>query len=188
MVHAACQDAGIQRWLPDLPRPYSHADAHAFVTDALGLGPHQFAITEHGEVVGSVGLRVGRHQTGHVGYWCASESRGRGIMTRALRRVCRYALEEVGVERLDLTTDVENLASQRVAEKVGFRREGWCDHTCATRTGTGGTPSLLPAPRGAALTTTCGLLHLVVRARSGVASPTAVGATAPPQPEQEPEL
>ncbi len=123
-VYAACQDRAIQRWLPDIPRPYSHADAHAFVTDALGLGPYQFAITEHGDVVGSVGLRLGKHQIGHIGYWCAPQARGRGIMTRALRQVCRYALDELCIERLDLETDIENFASQRVAEKVGFRPEG----------------------------------------------------------------
>lgn len=123
-VHAVCQDQEIQRWLPTLPRPYTHEDARAFVTDALGLGPYQFAITEDGSVVGSVGLQVAKHETGHVGYWCAPEARGRGITTRAVRRLCRHGLDDLGLERLDLTTDVENLASQRVAEKVGFRREG----------------------------------------------------------------
>lgn len=88
------------------------------------LGPHQFAIVEAGHVVGSIGLHLDNHKTGHPGYWCAAEARGRGITTRALRRLCRYALDELGLERLALTADVENIASQRVAEKVGFRREG----------------------------------------------------------------
>lgn len=123
-VYAACQDPEIQRWLPGLPRPYTHEDARAFVTGTLGLGAHQFAITEDGNVVGSIGLRLGKHETGQVGYWCAREARGRGITTRAMRRLCRYALDELRLERLELTTDVENRASQRVAEKVGFRREG----------------------------------------------------------------
>ena len=122
-VHAVCQDQEIQRWLPTLPRPYTRDDALAFVTDALGLGPHQFAITEHGEVVGSAGPQLARHERGHVGYWCAREARGRALTTVAVRRLCRYGLDDLGLERLDLTTDVENLASQRVAEKVGFRRE-----------------------------------------------------------------
>jgi RimJ/RimL family protein N-acetyltransferase len=43
---------------------------------------------------------------------------------RALRRLARYALDELHLERLDLITDIDNLASHRVAEKVGFRREG----------------------------------------------------------------
>lgn len=123
-VCAACQDPETQRWLPDIPRPYSHDDAVAFVTDALGLGPYQFAITERENAIGSIGLRLGKYETGHIGYWCAPEARGRGATTRALRRLCRYALDELHLERLDLVTDIENFASQRVAQKVGFQREG----------------------------------------------------------------
>lgn len=110
--------------MPDIPRTYTHDDARAFVTGALGLGPYQFAIIKDGKVAGSIGLRLAKHETGHVGYWCAPEARRQGITTRALRRLCRYGVEDLHLERLDLMADVENLASQRVAEKVGFRREG----------------------------------------------------------------
>ncbi len=123
-VFEACQDREIQHWLPTLPRPYTHADARAFVTDALGLGPYQFAIVEAEIVVGSVGLHLGKHEAGGIGYWCAAEARGRGLTTRAVQLLCRYGLVELRLERLQLTTDVKNHASQRVAEKVGFRREG----------------------------------------------------------------
>lgn len=123
-VHAACQDVEIQRWIPVIPRPYTPEDAHAFVTNELGLGPHRFAVTEHGQVVGSISMRVDEHRTGHIGYWCAPEARGRGVVTRALRAICRYGFDEVNLERLELITDPDNVASQRVAEKVGFRREG----------------------------------------------------------------
>lgn len=61
---------------------------------------------------------------GHIGYWVARESRGRGVCTVALGRLCSFAFEELRLERLELVTDPENVASQRVAEKVGFRREG----------------------------------------------------------------
>lgn len=123
-VFEACQDPKIRHWIPILPWPYTREDAHAFVTGTLGLGPHQFAVVEAGRVVGSIWLRVARHEVGHIGYWCAREARGQGIMTRALRRLCRYSLDELGLKRLDLTADPENFASQRVAEKVGFQREG----------------------------------------------------------------
>lgn len=102
-VFEACQDPDIQRWLPILPRPYTRDDARAFVTGTLGLGRYQFAVVEEGRAVGSMGLRVGKFETGHIGYWCASEARGRGITTRALRRLCHFALYELGLERLDLT-------------------------------------------------------------------------------------
>jgi RimJ/RimL family protein N-acetyltransferase len=40
------------------------------------------------------------------------------------RALSRYAHDELGLQRLDLITDPDNVASQRVAEKVGYRREG----------------------------------------------------------------
>ena len=43
---------------------------------------------------------------------------------RALQRLCRHALDELGLERLELITDPDNVASQRLATKVGFCREG----------------------------------------------------------------
>lgn len=123
-VHEACQDAAIQRWIPVIPRPYTLEDAERFVRGEVSHGPYQFALTEGGRVIGSIGMRVSEMRTGHVGYWCAREARGRGITTDALRALCRYGLEELALGRLELITDPDNAGSQRVAEKVGFRREG----------------------------------------------------------------
>jgi RimJ/RimL family protein N-acetyltransferase len=61
---------------------------------------------------------------GRIGYWVAAGARGRGVCTRALRLLARFGLDELGLVRLELITDPDNVASQRVAEKVGFRREG----------------------------------------------------------------
>jgi RimJ/RimL family protein N-acetyltransferase len=122
----ACNDPDIQYWIPTVPRPYTEEDARAFVRGEVpGVGGEQFAISEDGRVVGSIGLGINdRLQNGHIGYWCARDARGRGLTTRALRLVCRYALEELQLQRLELITDPDNHASRRVAEKVGFQREG----------------------------------------------------------------
>ena len=122
-ITRACQDPEIQRWIPVIPRPYTEADARTFVT-AEHPGTHEFAITVGGELVGSIGMRVNTFGGGHIGYWCAREARGRGLTPRALRLVCRFGIEELGLGRLELVTDPDNTASQRVAEKVGFTREG----------------------------------------------------------------
>ena len=65
-------------------------------------------------------------QTGgaRIGYWVAAPARGQGVCTRALTLLSRWALTEPELRRLELITDPDNHASQRVAEKVGFRREG----------------------------------------------------------------
>jgi RimJ/RimL family protein N-acetyltransferase len=123
-VHAACQDTAIQHWLSVIPRPYTLDHARAFIRGVDTAGRHEFAIVEHGRVVGSITLHINGSRTGRIGYWCVGDARGRGIMTRALRRLCRYGLDERGLRRLELITDPDNVASQRVATKVGFQREG----------------------------------------------------------------
>lgn len=61
---------------------------------------------------------------GEVGYWLAPWARGRGAASRAVRLLSRWALTELGLARLALHTDTHNHASQRVAERCGFTREG----------------------------------------------------------------
>lgn len=59
-----------------------------------------------------------------VGYWLAPEARGRGAATQAVRLLTRWAFAELGVARLELTCGPDNEASQHVAERCGFTREG----------------------------------------------------------------
>jgi len=76
-------------------------------------------------VVGGIGIGLNSNDyRATVGYWMAAEARGQGICTRALRLLSRHALDGLELQRVDLITDPDNVASQRVAEKVGFRREG----------------------------------------------------------------
>ena len=127
-VTAACQDPEIPRWIPVIPVPYTEAHAREWLERCLEGWPssegYQLAVTEAGRVVGAIGMRTNQNDVGHIGYWCAREARGRGNTTRALRLVSRWGIDDLGLGRLELITDPENLASQRVAEKVGFRREG----------------------------------------------------------------
>lgn len=60
-----------------------------------------------------------------IGYVVASEWWGKGIATRAVRMAANAVFVEWGhLERLEAVVDVENPASQRVLEKVGFQKEG----------------------------------------------------------------
>ena len=49
---------------------------------------------------------------------------GRGIMPEAFREVIRFLFEEVGMNRIESTHDVNNPKSGRVMEKCGLRCEG----------------------------------------------------------------
>jgi RimJ/RimL family protein N-acetyltransferase len=87
--------------------------AIADAATSAGLG----VVDLHLDVRGEAGLAS-------VGYWLLARERGRGSASRALRLLARWALTELGVERLYHTTAPGNVASQRVAERAGFTREG----------------------------------------------------------------
>jgi RimJ/RimL family protein N-acetyltransferase len=74
-------------------------------------------------IAGVVDIHPGANQ-GEIGYALAPEARGRGIATRALDLVTRYALEDLGLDRVELQIATDNDASIRVAEKCGYTREG----------------------------------------------------------------
>ena len=123
------QDPEIPRWTR-IPEPYRAADGRAFLAHSArrwsdGTGA-SFAIVDRAtdHIVGSIGVRFLEQGGATVGYWVASAARGRGLATTALRLVSRWVIEELSVERLELVTEPQNLASQRVAEKAGFEREG----------------------------------------------------------------
>ena len=61
---------------------------------------------------------------GEIGYYLAEWGRGRGVMTRAVRLLSRWALEDLGLARLEVIADIDNAPSQAVAERCGFTREG----------------------------------------------------------------
>jgi RimJ/RimL family protein N-acetyltransferase len=58
-----------------------------------------------------------------IAYLAGEEGRGRGLMTRAVRLLCDWLLEE-GISRIELRTHPDNTASQKLAQRAGFRREG----------------------------------------------------------------
>ena len=122
----ACNDPEIVRWIPVIPSPYTEQDALAFISgEARPELDYSLAITREDVVVGSIGMTVdAMGYLGRIGYWVAAPARGAGVCTRALRLLSRWALDELDLQRLELTTDPDNVASQQVAEKVGFRREG----------------------------------------------------------------
>jgi RimJ/RimL family protein N-acetyltransferase len=128
---AACNDPEIARWIPVIPSPYTEDDARAFIGGQSRADPeytvpeHSFAMTVDGMLAGAIGMSINSmNYRGRIGYWVAASVRGSGVCTRALRVLSRWALDELELQRLDLITDPENVASQRVAEKVGFQREG----------------------------------------------------------------
>jgi RimJ/RimL family protein N-acetyltransferase len=134
-IVAACSDEDIVRYVPLIPVPYERADAERWIdraehawTDGSAY-PFVIADAATGRLLGAIELRPDR---GDIGYWIAAEARGGGAATHALGLILACHSDRP----VWLTTHPENAASQRVAEKAGFRRIGLVPHEPAFRDGT----------------------------------------------------
>jgi RimJ/RimL family protein N-acetyltransferase len=76
-----------------------------------------------GQVIGMIDARIHSPEV-EIGYGLARAHWGKGYMREAVRTVIDWAFEQPSIYRVCATTDLENIPSQRVLEKVGMRREG----------------------------------------------------------------
>jgi RimJ/RimL family protein N-acetyltransferase len=129
----AFSDPVVQRFSWPQPTPCSEEDTRRYFAEleaARLLGEElNLALVPPGDadaVLGGGSLYDVRPEQGYasVGYWLAPEARGRGVATHAVRLLARWAFTDLGLARLELTCSTDNEASQRVARRCGFAREG----------------------------------------------------------------
>ena len=128
VVLSAMRDPLVTRWL-NMPASPGDADFDSLLRvarDGRASGDRiDYAVTAAGDDI-SLGAVIAsrRHRDNYeVAYLAREEGRGRGLMTGAVRLLCDWLLEE-GVGRIELRTHPDNSASQRLAERAGFQREG----------------------------------------------------------------
>lgn len=121
--------AYLGEWLPWVENTRSVADTEGFVRRAMdqmrrGEGFHA-CIEYRGEFAGIIGhvyLNPQDRRT-ELGYWLGQPFQGRGIMTRACRKLVDYAFESLGANRVEIRTDVDNRKSRAIPERLGFVQE-----------------------------------------------------------------
>lgn len=93
---------------------------------ATGPSTYNFAIAHGGVAVGNVGISsIDRsHDTAWAYYWVTASSRGQGLATRALLTMAAWAIDDLGLFRLELGHRLNNPGSCRVAIAAGFLPEG----------------------------------------------------------------
>ena len=75
------------------------------------------------ELLGMITARVD-DQKWELGYVLARSYWGKGYMTEVLKRLVDWAIKQKEIYRVWSVCDVDNLASARVMEKAGMKREG----------------------------------------------------------------
>jgi RimJ/RimL family protein N-acetyltransferase len=122
------RDPVVRRWL-NMPHDPTDRDFEAIMsTIAAGFRTgdrYDFCVVAGDDDV-SLGAVIAsrRHRDNYeIAYLASERGRGRGLMSSAVRLLCDWLFDE-GVGRIEIRTHPDNKASQRLAERCGFRREG----------------------------------------------------------------
>lgn len=124
-------DPEITKYIPDAPRSYEetkeelewHMNGHPQYPE---LGLWATIYKETGKFIGRCGLlpwTIEGQREVEVAYTIAREFWGQGLGTEAAQGILNFGFEKLNLRRLICLIDPDNIASQRVAEKMGMSLE-----------------------------------------------------------------
>jgi RimJ/RimL family protein N-acetyltransferase len=133
-LFALYRDLDVSRYIPDAPRTYEeakeelewHMNGHPKYPE-LGLWATMHKETN--KFIGRCGLlswTIDEQYEVEVAYLISKDFWGQGLGTEVAQAIVDYGFEKLNLTRLICLIDKQNLASLRVAEKIGmtFEKEG----------------------------------------------------------------
>jgi RimJ/RimL family protein N-acetyltransferase len=129
-VHESISD--LSPWFAWCHEKYSFEEAEQFIRNQSSWWEegeaYNFAITDKKTGMYYGGCLVNNINLGdrfaNLAYWVRSGWTGKGIATASTKLVANYGFDHLGLNRIEIVAAKENLASIRVAEKIGAEREG----------------------------------------------------------------
>lgn len=122
----------LSQWLPWAKIDYTRSDSTNWAVDcqrawAAGTEYH-FGVFDaaSGRLMGGIGFSHVSpvRRSANLGYWVADDVRGGGVAVSASQIAAAWAFEHLGLQRIEILVQPENIASLRVAVKLGAVCEG----------------------------------------------------------------
>ena len=97
-----------------------------------------YGIFKNDELLGEIGLSCidAKNETAEIGYWLKKSVRRKGIIDKLIPEIEKLGFETLGLRKITIWCDTENIASRRHAEKNKYILEGiqrerklWSDGT-----------------------------------------------------------
>jgi ribosomal-protein-alanine N-acetyltransferase len=127
-LELAKASAGLHRSWVALPRSAGEFAAYLARFDEVTAVGMVVCLRDGGDLAGMVNINEivrGSYQRGVLGYAAFQPYAGRGYMTEGVALAVRYAFERLGLHRVEADIQPGNAESLRLAERLGFRREGF---------------------------------------------------------------
>ena len=85
-----------------------------------------FTVLKDDKVVGGAGIKLDYHRSfiGEIGYVIEEKYWGQGIAPKVVELIEEYVIKNTKLKRLEIIIDVNHIASQKVALKAGYEKEG----------------------------------------------------------------
>ena len=122
--------ASLRTSLPFVDFTTELEDSERFIESILSVPVENrefvFVIREHGQFAGIIGFRGSDlyNRKTEIGYWLDPNFQKKGIMTRSVIELLKYAFDELNMNRVQIRCAVENFPSRAIPEKLGFMFEG----------------------------------------------------------------
>ncbi len=86
---------------------------------------YAFVILLDDLVVGGIGLKINqqRQHIAEIGYFVDESYHSKGIATKAVKLIEEFGIKK-GIKRFEIIMELQNKASERVAIKSGYEKEG----------------------------------------------------------------
>ncbi len=123
-------DKNVMYYLDDIMTETIEETAENLKNAIANSDGHYFCVCDKvsGSYMGNVGYTISDitpfGKIVHMGYLLLPEYQGKGYMTEAVKRVIDFAFSDDGCIRITTGCYSDNVASKRVMEKAGFRKEG----------------------------------------------------------------
>lgn len=119
----------VKDWALLAPNELRRNSTRFYFATWAAAGPEKWelllVVRQAGRIVGAQDLRATDFAVGrvvHTGSWLGRSHQGRGIGTLMRQLVCAFAFDELGAVQCRTEAYLDNPASQRVSEKVGYER------------------------------------------------------------------
>ncbi len=134
LFEAAFESRGgeFTRWMPWCHENYTFEESESFVKQTVENWETKiqfgFAIfdAKTNEFLGGIGLNQPNevYKFYNLGYWIRISAQNRGIASEATNLLAKAAFEDLDINRIEILAALENIPSQKTAEKAGAMSEG----------------------------------------------------------------